>query len=73
MTVVPMLDLRSKQASKERPFVEILCNAPEVTRLQVAKGVYGKATTANPRALQKLQSRVQTKLLNQLYFLDHSD
>ena len=70
---VPMLDLRSKQASKERSFVEILRNAPEATQLQIAKGVYGKATPANLQALQKLQSRVQTKLLNQLYFLDHSD
>ncbi len=73
VTVVPMLDLRSKQHSKERSFVEILRNAPEATQLQVAKAVYGKATPANLQALQKLQSRVQTKLLNQLYFLDHSD
>ena len=73
MMAVPMLDLRSKQASKERSFVEILRNAPGATQLQVAKGVYGKATPANLLALQKLQSRVQTKLLNQLYFLDHSD
>ena len=73
MVAVPMLDLRGKQASKERSFVEILRNAPEATQLQMAKGVYGKATPANLQALQKLQSRVQTKLLNQLYFLDHSD
>ena len=37
------------------------------------KALYGKATAINVRALQRLQSRVQTKLLNQLYFLDHSD
>lgn len=73
MTVVPMLDLRSKQASKERAFVETLLKAPEATQLQLAKAVYGKATPAKVQALQKLQSRVQTKLLNQLYFLDHSD
>ena len=41
--------------------------------MQVVKAVYGKATTTNVRALQKLQSRVQVKMLNQLYFLDHSD
>ncbi len=69
----PMLDLKSKQASKERVFVEMLLRVPETTQLQLAKGVYGKATPANLQALQKLQSRVQGKLLNQLYFLDHSD
>ena len=37
------------------------------------KSLYGKATAPNVRALQKLQSRVRSKLLNQLYFLDHSD
>ena len=73
VAVVPMLDLRSKQASKEHSFVEILRHAPEATQLQVAKAVYGRATPANIQALRKLQSRVQTKLLNQLYFLDHSD
>ncbi|OGX83336.1 hypothetical protein [Hymenobacter glacialis] len=46
---------------------------PEATQLQVVKALYGKATAPNVRALQKLQSRVRSKLLNQLYFLDHSD
>lgn len=73
MAVTPMLDLRSKQAGKERAFVENLLRAPEATQLQLAKTVYGRATPANLQALQKLQSRVQAKLLNQLYFLDHSD
>ena len=73
MAAVPMLDLRSKQASKEHSFVEMLRHAPEATQLQVAKAVYGRATPANVMALRKLQSRVQAKLLNQLYFLDHSD
>ncbi|HEX8330711.1 MAG TPA: hypothetical protein VF629_24485 [Hymenobacter sp.] len=50
-----------------------LTEAPEATQLQVVKALYGKATAANMRALQKLQSRVRSKLLNQLYFLDHSD
>ena len=73
LAVVPILDLRSKPAGKEQAFVETLLRAPEATQLQLAKTVYGKATAANIQALQKLQSRVQTKLLNQLYFLDHSD
>ena len=50
-----------------------LTASPEATQLQVVKTLYGKATAANVRALQKLQSRVRSKLLNQLYFLDHTD
>ena len=73
MAAVPILDLRGKPTSKEQVFVEMLLRAPEATQLQLAKAVYGKATPANLQALQKLQSRVQGKLLNQLYFLDHSD
>ena len=46
---------------------------PEATQLQLAKAVYGKATPTNLRALQKLQSRVRSKLLNHLFFLDHTD
>lgn len=70
---LPVLDLHSPQASKENQFVTGLIEAPEATQLQVVKALYGKATAINVRALQRLQSRVQTKLLNQLYFLDHSD
>ena len=70
---LPLVDLRSQQANKESQFVAVLAEAPEATQLQVAKSLYGKATATTMRALQKLQSRVRTKLLNQLYFLDHSD
>ncbi|MDB5234463.1 MAG: hypothetical protein JWR44_1456 [Hymenobacter sp.] len=70
---LPVLDLRSRQANKETQFVAALAKAPDSTQLQVVKALYGKATAANMRALQKLQSRVRSKLLNQLYFLDHSD
>ncbi|WP_201977284.1 hypothetical protein [Hymenobacter rubidus] len=73
MTALPVLDLRSRQANKENQFVNTLTNSPEATQLQVVKALYGKATAANVRALQKLQSRVRSKLLNHLYFLDHSD
>jgi hypothetical protein len=70
---LPVLDLRSKQVNKENQLVTALTSSPEVTQLQVVKALYGKSTAANVRALQKLQSRVRSKLLNQLYFLDHSD
>lgn len=70
---LPVLDLRSRQTNKENQFVTALTESPDATQLQVVKALYGKATAANVRALQKLQSRVRSKLLNQLYFLDHSD
>lgn len=73
LAVLPILDLHSHQSNKENQFVAALTKAPDATLLQVVKSLYGKTTTANVRALQKLQSRVQVKLLNQLYFLDHSD
>ena len=69
----PVLDLRSSTASKEQVYVAAVKQHPEATQLQLAKAVYGKATPTNLRALQKLQSRVRSKLLNHLFFLDHTD
>ncbi len=73
LTSLPVLDLSSRHPNKENQFVAALTLAPESTQIQVVKALYGKVTAANVRALQKLQSRVRSKLLNQLYFLDHSD
>ena len=73
VTSLPILDLQARKPNKENQFVAALLAAPTATQLQVVKAVYGKATTPNVRAMQRLQSRVQAKLLNQLYFLDHSD
>lgn len=73
LSALPVLDLNSRQPSKENQFVKTLAEAPDATQLQVVKALYGKATPTNVRALHKLQSRVRSKLLNQLYFLDHSD
>ena len=73
LATLPVLDLRGRQSNKETLFVATLAKTPEATQLQVVKALYGKATTTNVRAFQKLQSRVRVKLLNQLYFLDHSD
>ncbi|WP_156176423.1 hypothetical protein [Hymenobacter terrenus] len=70
---VPILDLHSGKSNKENKFITALLDIPEATQLQIVKAIYGKANTPNVRAMQRLQSRVQAKLLNQLYFLDHSD
>ncbi|UOQ98566.1 hypothetical protein MUN81_03530 [Hymenobacter sp. 5317J-9] len=67
------MDLASTRPNKENQFVATLTATPGATQLQVVKALYGKPTAANVRALQRLQSRVKNKLLNQLYFLDHSD
>ena len=73
VAATPVLDLRNSAESKEQLFVATVKQQPEATQLQLAKAVYGKATPANTRALQKLQSRVRAKLLNHLFFLDHTD
>ncbi len=73
LATLPLLDLHSPHPNKENQFVAALTNSPEASQLQVVKSLYGRTTAANVRALQRLQSRVRTKLLNQLYFLDHSD
>ncbi|MDQ2769156.1 MAG: hypothetical protein M3Y54_01480 [Bacteroidota bacterium] len=65
--------MRSTTASKEQVYVAAVKQQPEATQLQLAKAVYGKATASNVQALQKLQSRVRSKLLNHLLFLDHTD
>ena len=73
LSSLPILDIRSRPLNKEIQFVNALNLTPKATQLQIVKVLYGKASAANMRALQKLQSRVRGKLLNQLYFLDHSD
>ena len=57
LATLPVLDLRGRQSNKETLFVATLAKTPEATQLQVVKALYGKATTTNVRAFQKLQSR----------------
>lgn len=73
VTSLPVLDLNSRQTNKEKQLVSTLASMPGATQLQVVKALYGKATAANIKALKMLQSRVQGKLLNHLYFLNHQD
>jgi hypothetical protein len=70
---LPVLDLQSGQATKEHQFVSALLATPDATQHQMVKALYGKNTLHNTRAFQKLQSRVRAKMLNHLFFLDHSD
>jgi hypothetical protein len=69
----PLLDLISKQPSKEAQLAALLATDVNVTTLGAVKHLYGKTSQANKTAFLRLRVRVQDKLLNHLFFLDHSD
>lgn len=46
---------------------------PDATVNQIVKQLYGTNSVGNRAALRQLRARVQDKLLNHLFFLDHSD
>jgi hypothetical protein len=70
---VPLLDLGGEEKTKEKQFLNALLANPDATENQLVKLIYGKITQLNTRALHRLRSRVKVKLLNHLYFLNHSD
>jgi len=72
-TLLPIIDLDQAPGGRENQLVDILLKGTALTQVQAAKAMYGSATSANFVALKRLKSRVQAKLLNHLYFLDHSD
>ena len=69
----PLLNFDSGQAGKEEKLMQALIQAPDITALQLTKQLYGTNSVGNRTALRQLRGRVQSKLLNHLYFLDHSD
>ncbi|TGE13799.1 hypothetical protein [Hymenobacter elongatus] len=70
----PLLDFSAKKAThKDLKLIRLLENEPDITQLQLTKGLYGKASVASNTSFRKLKSRVQQKLLNHLYFLEQSD
>jgi hypothetical protein len=69
----PLLDLDDKNPNKEIQLVTSLLSNPASTQHQLVREIYSRTNTANTTAFRKLRSRVQAKLLNHLYFLDHSD
>ncbi|GAA4005912.1 hypothetical protein GCM10022408_17090 [Hymenobacter fastidiosus] len=70
----PLFDF-SAQASKHKDYklMQLLEAEPDITQLQLTKGLYGKINAKSQISFRKLKSRVQQKLLNHLYFLDQSD
>ncbi|QNP50729.1 hypothetical protein [Hymenobacter qilianensis] len=70
----PLIDFSAKSSSnKEIDLVQMLGGEQQATQLQVVKALYTKVNSTNQAAFRKLKSRVQKKLLNHLYFLDHTD
>jgi hypothetical protein len=68
-----LLDLSSSQDTKELQLLRILSNEKELTERQLTKDIYGAFTPAALAAFQQLKARLQAKLLNHLFFLDHTD
>ena len=58
---------------KENKLVSALTDDNEASRVQLVRAIYGNQTASNEASFRKLHSRVVNKLLNHLYFLDHSD
>ena len=73
LPALPIIDLDQTADSRESQLVDILLAGGGRTQVQAAKTLYGQGTATNLVALKRLKSRVQAKLLNHLYFLDHSD
>jgi hypothetical protein len=69
----PLLDLNGRQPGKESQLATLLAADVNTTALGAVKQLYGKNSEANKTAFLRLRVRVQDKLLNHLFFLDHSD
>lgn len=74
LAVLPFLDFSARNAaSKDLQLVRLLEAEPNTTQNKIVKSLYGTTDSRNQTAFRKLKSRVQQKLLNHLYFLDHTD
>ncbi|MBW3131071.1 MULTISPECIES: hypothetical protein [Hymenobacter] len=73
ISMSPLLNLADRKGSKESALVYLLEKEPEATSSRIIKELYGNATESTYASYRKLKSRVQQKLLNNLYFLDHND
>lgn len=72
--ILPLLDFTAKAArGKEVQLLSLLQTKDSLTNIQATKELYGGNSGAHQTALRKLKSRLQHKLLNHLFFLDHTD
>ena len=70
---LPLLDVRDWGDTKEMQLVQSLLSRPDATQHQLVRELYGQHTPAHLEAFWQLRARLQAKLLNHLYFLDHTD
>jgi hypothetical protein len=68
-----LLDLDAARLGKEERLMQEITVNPEITALQLTKSLYGTNSVGNQAAMRQLRARLQDKLLNHLFFLDHSD
>jgi len=68
-----LLDLDAARLGKEERLMQEIAINPDITALQLTKSLYGANSVSNQAAMRQLRARVQDKLLNHLFFLDHSD
>lgn len=75
LTTVPLIEFANKGEgrSREEELLGILLADANVSNLQVAKRMYNSGSTKSQAAVRKLKQRLQHKLLNHLFFLDHTD
>jgi hypothetical protein len=74
ISTLPLLGVdKARGRNREEELVQLLTSENNLTGLQVAKTLYGDASAKSRAAVRKLKQRLQHKLLNHLFFLDHSD
>jgi hypothetical protein len=74
LKVLPLLDFTARHSTnKEMQLVQQLIDGQPKSQQQIVKNLYGKTDQTRYAAFRKLKSRVQQKLLNNLYFLDETD
>ncbi|MBT9394365.1 hypothetical protein KLP40_14435 [Hymenobacter sp. NST-14] len=74
LDTLPLLNFsESSSPGKDFRLIRMLDSPTVITQTQLVKGLYGGTDTKSAASFRKLKSRVQQKLLNQLYFLDQSD
>ncbi|MCC2546834.1 hypothetical protein LJY25_10295 [Hymenobacter sp. BT175] len=72
LQTLPLVDFNIKAANKELQLLNLLKEDDTSTQNQISKQLYNKKQ-GDSVAFRKLKSRVEHKLLNHLYFLDHTD
>lgn len=75
LTTLPLIEFanRADTRTREEELLDMLLEGPNVSNLQVAKRLYNSGSTKTLTTVRKLKQRLQHKLLNHMFFLDHTD